>query len=121
MGYTTKFMGSINVKGEDTNLDQFDSLMKRVYKARHGGNIHVYTGCPNLYLQWCFDRETCKIMWDGREKFYEYVEWMELICKWACDLDLSLEGKILWRGEHISDMGVIIVEQNSVRLEKFSE
>lgn len=53
--------------------------------------------------------------WDGGEKFYEYVEWMEyLIEHFFSRWGYTLNGEISWQGEEPGDIGLIIVDDSKV-------
>jgi len=54
-------------------------------------------------------------MWDGGEKFYNYVEWLKYLInhffeKWG----VKLNGEVYWKGEDGEDMGKIVVKDNWV-------
>ena len=71
---------------------------------------------PGLWCQWILeDNET--LNWDGGEKFYNYVEWLEYLIKnffepWG----IKLNGKLKWQGEDNSDMGKIEVIDNIINV-----
>lgn len=59
------------------------------------------------------------IVWDGCEKFYFYIEWLEyLIENFLKPWGYKLNGSVSWRGELFSDIGVITVENNKVTTRK---
>lgn len=69
---------------------------------------------PSLWCQWVASEDGKNIAWDGGEKFYEYIHWLQyiqenMLTPWGVKLD----GKIKWRGEDSSDKGVILA-QNGV-------
>ena len=63
---------------------------------------------------WCrWKIEGNQLLWDGREKFYNYVEWLEYInknifSKW--DITFTDQTEIKWSGEDVEDCGVIYIE-----------
>ena len=69
---------------------------------------------PGLWCQWTTDDgET--LVWDGNEKFHNYVTWMEYLIenifkKWG----IVLNGSVNWVGEDSSDLGQLIVTDNVV-------
>ena len=53
--------------------------------------------------------------WDGGEKFYNYVEWLEYLIQHFFDKwGVKLNGEITWEGEDSGDMGKIVVVDNVV-------
>ena len=69
---------------------------------------------PGLWCQWVIN-ENNELGWDGVEKFYNYVEWLEFLIdnffsKWGC----VLNGKIKYRGRDYSDRGYIEVIDNNI-------
>jgi len=70
---------------------------------------------PGLWCQW---RPTVKgdaIEWDGGEKFYYYVEWIQyIIDKVLKPKGYVLNGEMDWHGEDRSDNGTIIIKDNVV-------
>ncbi|MDF1699611.1 MAG: hypothetical protein P1V36_00435 [Planctomycetota bacterium] len=85
-------------------------------------------GQPGLRCQWVPDtgemrhwREgpdltACdRIQWDGNEKFYCYVEWLEyIIAHFLKPWGYVLNGEVEFQGEDRSDMGLIDVTDNTV-------
>ena len=70
---------------------------------------------PGLWCQWTTDENGTHLMWDGGEKFYNYVEWLKYIInhffeKWG----VKLNGEVYWKGEDGEDMGKIVVKDNKV-------
>jgi hypothetical protein len=71
------------------------------------------SGQPGLWCQWTTDGEV--IEWDGGEKFYAYVEWIEyLIDHFLRSWGVELSGEVSWVGEDRTDQGKIVIERNSV-------
>ncbi len=73
------------------------------------------TGQPSLWCQWVI--EDGKLQWDGGEKFYNYVEWLDYLIEhffhfWG----YSLTGEIKWQGEDMNDRGLISVEDNNISI-----
>ena len=70
---------------------------------------------PGLWCHWVPNEKGTAIEWDGGEKFYEYIKWLEYIVKnfiepWG----YKLNGVVHWYGEDRDDTGNIIVTNNSV-------
>lgn len=144
MGYTTDFSGQLkfNRPVEDEDFKLVNGLagtrrMKRKVDPKYGVDGEFYIEGsgpfgqgnednivdhntppetqPGLWLQWiiCDDRE--HLEWDGNEKFYNYVEWLEyLIEKIFEPRDYKLNGEIEWIGEDPDDRGMIRVVDNKV-------
>jgi hypothetical protein len=69
---------------------------------------------PGLWCQWIIN-DNGELEWDGGEKFYNYVEWLEYLInnffkKWG----VVLNGSIRWRGDSFDDIGTIKVNDNVV-------
>lgn len=71
---------------------------------------------PGLWCQWYMpDNET--VEWDGGEKFYNYVEWLEyFIDHFFKPAGYTLNGTVQWRGEDFDDIGTIIIQDNVVHV-----
>jgi hypothetical protein len=110
MGYTTKFTGSIALSRKLTFNEARDLLemaddCERTAKA---------SGVRS-YLQWVPTETLDAIVWDGNEKFYEYVPLMKWLCgSWLLERGIGANGELMWSGEDSSDVGQIIVRDNVV-------
>jgi hypothetical protein len=70
---------------------------------------------PGLWCQWVISEDRSSLEWDGGEKFYNYVEWLEyLIENIFKPIGLELNGSIDWQGEDEDDMGTINVRENEI-------
>ena len=70
---------------------------------------------PGLWCQWIPTDDGCELVWDGGEKFYNYVEWLDyLIDKILAPRGYTPNGECQWFGEERDDVGVIIVKNNKV-------
>jgi hypothetical protein len=73
---------------------------------------------PGLWCQWIVTENGEQLEWDGGEKFYEYVEWLNyLIAHFFSKWNVMLNGEISWEGENKNDTGKIIVIDNVVTIE----
>lgn len=72
---------------------------------------------PGLWCHWTPNQDGTSIEWNGAEKFYNYIEWIEyLINKLLVPWGYVLNGEVEWDGEDSSDMGMIIIENNVVNI-----
>lgn len=71
--------------------------------------------CPGLWCQWTPSDDGAELAWDGGEKFYNYVEWLEyLIDTYLAPWGYKVSGEVTWQGESHRDNGKIRVEKNTV-------
>lgn len=72
-------------------------------------------GQPGLYCQWQPTFNGRGIEWNGQEKFYKYVEWLQyIIVHFIAQWGYELNGTVTWQGETASDIGQIIVVKNQI-------
>jgi len=72
-------------------------------------------GQPGLWCHWLGTSAGDGIEWDGGEKFYYYVEWLQYIVDhFLKPWGLSLYGEVEWRGEDSDDRGKIIAVDNVI-------
>lgn len=72
-------------------------------------------GQPGLWCQWVPTEDGEGICWDGGEKFYEHVKWLEyLIIHFLKPWGYVLSGSVRWQGEDGDDRGTITVKDNVV-------
>lgn len=72
---------------------------------------------PGLWCQWVINPETNEVEWDGGEKFYNYIEWINYLIetffkRWG----VKLNGEVEWRGEDWDDNGTITVVDNIITI-----
>lgn len=144
MGYTTEFQGSFTLNkpldDETYNfLIKFNETrrMARKVDPKYGveGEFYVdgkgFMGQdndetvidqnrspstqPSLWCQWRPSEDHKTIEWDGNEKFYYYVEWIQYICeKILAPKGYKINGQVKWRGEDFYDTGVILAIDNLI-------
>jgi hypothetical protein len=144
MGYTTDFRGKFGLnkqlsKEDHEFLDKFAEIrhMARNVDPKYGVEGEFYVDGkddffapqdkdiinfnvpprtqPGLWCQWVPTHDGMGIVWDGNEKFYEYVEWLKYIIKnFLAPKGYVLNGEVEWRGEDWGDVGTIMVKQNEV-------
>lgn len=64
-------------------------------------------GQPGLWCQWII--ENGELKWDGGEKFYNYVEWLQYLIK-----NFFAPWGVILNGEDRNDVGMIVVTDNKV-------
>lgn len=70
---------------------------------------------PSLWLQWRVEDDMKTIVWDGGEKFYNYVEWMQyLISNILAARGYTVSGEVEWFGEDRADRGLIRIKDNEI-------
>src|SRR5262245_58012868 len=115
MGYSTSFVGEftisppltlkdynllVDIAASDTRKDTFP-LQARPY--------------PSEFCDWEPTRDGDGLQWNGREKFYDYVEWLEwLIDKVFEPRGYALSGTVQFAGEDFDDRGVIAIKDGVV-------
>lgn len=144
MGYTTDFEGRLKfdrpVEEEDFKLVNGlanTRRMKRKVDPKYGVDGEFYIDGegfmgqgnednivdhntppetqPSLWLQWEISDDHEHLQWDGGEKFYSYVEWLEYLIEKIFDpRGYKLNGEIEWVGEDPDDRGMIKVSDNKV-------
>ena len=110
MGYTTKFTGCINLSRALT-LKEAKELLEIADLDR--AEAREITG-TDAYLQWVPTETLDGIVWDGNEKFYEYVPLMIWLCGWLKERGIEANGELMWSGEEAGDCGRIVVSMNAV-------
>ena len=117
MGYTTDFDGQFEFNRKLTKKEL--QAMETLDETRHEDG---YKEKPSIWLQWIVEEyhDTHYLIWDGNEKFYNYIEWLEYLIKYFFKPNnLSITGRVRWRGEEFDDMGTISVEDNEVEVLEF--
>lgn len=75
------------------------------------------TSQPGLWCQWVPTEDDDGIEWNGAEKFYDYVEWLQyLIDHFLKPWGYRLNGSVKWSGEEVTDIGLIDVKDNVVHV-----
>jgi hypothetical protein len=149
MGYTTDFIGSFAfdkplAKEDKEFLTKLSNSrrMARDTDPKYGveGEFYVdggydgFTGedgvidhnrqpstQPGLWCQWVPSDDGKFLEWDGGEKFYAYVEWLQYIINSVLprlSQPYVLNGEVTWYGEDHDDTGKIIVTDNNVEIKE---
>jgi hypothetical protein len=107
MGYSTDFMGALQCTPE-LKIKQAAEINE------FSEDRHDRPGFPGIWCQWIINDEG-ELVWDGGEKFYNYVEWLKyLIENYFQPWGVLLNGEIEWQGESMEDRGMIVVVDNVV-------
>ena len=70
---------------------------------------------PSLWCKWHYNEKDNTIEWDGAEKFYEYIPWIEYLIKNILEpKNYKLNGSVRWDGEEFGDVGTILIKDNDV-------
>lgn len=70
---------------------------------------------PGLWCQWKPTADGKAIEWDGGEKFYNYIDWIDyLIIKVLAPRGYVLNGDVSWQGEDSDDRGIISIRNNVI-------
>ncbi len=70
---------------------------------------------PEIWCQWVVAADGESLLWDGSEKFTEYIEWLEyLIANFFQRWGRVLSGAVAYEGEDAEDAGTIVIEDNKV-------
>jgi hypothetical protein len=70
---------------------------------------------PGLWCQWIPTADGGGIKWNGTEKFYYYVEWLQyIINNFIQPWGYVLNGEVNWQGEREEDIGAIVVVSNQI-------
>jgi hypothetical protein len=78
------------------------------------------SGQPGLWCQWIPSDDGTRIEWDGGEKFYHYVEWLQyLLSNFLIPWGYTLNGDCSFQGEDDNDRGVIMVRGNEILVKPF--
>lgn len=76
---------------------------------------------PSLWLQWIPTEDRLHLEWDGNEKFYEYIEWLEYLIKnIIAPRGYILNGEVEWEGEERGDTGRIEVVDNIIKVDNIA-
>jgi hypothetical protein len=118
MGYTTKFDGWLRFN-KTPSADALEQWREAINTSTHDRRIK---GMPSSYCQWEFFKKAtseCFLKWDGEEKFYDYINWLDWLLKNIfLPNELSLSGTTLWQGEDVGDVGLITVIDGKVHAMK---
>jgi hypothetical protein len=134
MGYNTDLCGEFNLdkpltEAHKNYLNKFSETRrvkrKQTDASKMDDPIRIAAGLPNtppdgqpsLWCQWVPNDDGTAIVWDGGEKFYEYVDWIKyLVENFFKPWGYVLNGEVSWSGEDIDDRGLIVIQDNVVKI-----
>jgi hypothetical protein len=115
MGYTTKFDGQFFLDpmppgATILRLQELDYADRRNFPGE---------GMPDGYNQWQLTTDGQHVAWDGNEKFYYYVEWLQwLIDHVLAPAGVTVTGTVAYQGEEAADSGTLTVRDGKVHQQK---
>lgn len=126
MGYSTNFIGGLSFNKELTHRQWLDLKQLADYSSRSNGTYEMYTESPETipdsYLQWEPNEDGTAYVWNGGEKFYQYIHWLRWVIKhYMKPHGLVLNGQIIWQGEDVADTGVIVAVDNKITHQKLTK
>lgn len=114
MGYTTSFKGEFKLN-KKLEIDIF----LRMNNELRDGEIKYKDDDLEVsgYCQWVPNKSADAIVWDGEEKFYDYIDWLKYLIK----VELApkgyvVNGSVVWSGEEVDDVGTITVKDNFIEV-----
>jgi len=123
MGYSTDFSGGLKFNRELTHKEWMELKRLGNCDSKHDGFYTEFTDTPDTipdsYLQWEPSEDGTSYVWNGGEKFYDYIHWLRWVIKhYMIPRDLVLNGEIRWQGEEMEDVGVIMATDNKITTRK---
>lgn len=125
MGYSTEFFGKINLSRKLSTqeleiLHTVSEYQERNLDKHELSNLFNDKVPPQSYCQWVVGSNNMSIVWDGGEKFYNYVQWMQFIIKtYLIPWKIVANGTIAWKGEEEEDIGKIHVKDNILSVDEW--
>jgi hypothetical protein len=116
------FTGGLGFHGQDDDPSVVDGNtppgQAPLGTRNRGGEIPEIRQ-PGLWCGWVVGDDQQSLVWNGREKFYSYVEWLEyLIHHFFIPWGYKLNGQVGWIGENEDDRRVITCQNNRVEAVK---
>ena len=104
------FFGELGKMGEYFAIEEKTSDKSIIDYNGYACSVH-----PSLWCCWVIKGN--KLVWNGAEKFGNYVEWLEyMIAHFFNPFGYVLNGNIEFQGEDDDDRGVILVANNIVQV-----
>lgn len=76
-----------------------------------------------LWCHWIPSEDGTEILWNGAEKFYEYIQWINYINEnFLKPWGITIDGDVKWFGEDEEDIGIIVAKDGGIsyRLKKIT-
>jgi hypothetical protein len=74
---------------------------------------------PGLWCQWVPTDDGSHLEWNGAEKFYSYLEWLEYLkVNFLEPWGYTLSGTATWAGQEYNDKGIITINDNIITSKK---
>lgn len=78
---------------------------------------HTPSGAFSFYCCWTPTEDRQQLVWDGSEKFYYYVEWLQFVIdNFFKPWGYVLNGSVDWHGEDFFDTGTIVLNNNQIEV-----
>ena len=110
MGYDTKFSGALKLSRALT-LPEAAFILEA---NADPDTIPTGDRPARSYMQWVPSEALDHIVYDGNEKFYDYVPWLTWLLAHLKSLGVTATGTLHWSGESASDTGTIEVVESVV-------
>jgi len=115
MGYTTSFEGKFKL----SKIPSGPVIAELLALTGEKGTKASKALPPDSYCQWELTRDCLHIQWDGGEKFYNYIEWLQFIITHVLKPDgVSISGEVKFDGEEFGDQGILKIKCGKVVSEK---
>ncbi len=122
MGYTTEFIGQLEISKplDDSAVSAIGDLNKISFASENKEGKKL--GQPESRCQWVVAPDKKHIVWDGNEKFYYYMEWLEYIVRNILEpKGYMVSGELMAEGEDVqNDVSKITVKNNKISRNVFS-
>jgi hypothetical protein len=119
MGYTTQFSGKFALT-PPLKLSQY-SLLKKIEEndSREWKGIAKLKDLPAppaYHCDWAVSEDGDTLSWNGNEKFYDYVEWLQwMIDNFFSKWGVTVDGTVHYQGDEIGDHGKITIKNNVIK------
>jgi hypothetical protein len=111
MGYTTSFEGRFE-------LDRLPhaEVIVQINALSGADGRELKNGAPDAYCPWELTKDCRGIEWDGGEKAYRYIEWLQYIIDHVLKpAGVGIGGTVSYSGEDVTDAGIIAIEGGQVK------
>lgn len=113
MGYTTTFVGKINI-APPLSLPDYNKLRAMADADQRDEGPGKVPNAPGCFCQWEPSPDGTSLAWDGNEKFYDSFEWMQYIVAGLAAKGYVCNGTISASGEETTDVWQLSVVDNVV-------